>query len=497
MKVLLAALLLVQTPVADPVVESDPLPPRRYYLRAAVETGLLLAAGAAWYWRDANPSRHPLRFDWPSWEGKLTLEALRFDDNTFNTNALGHPYAGVAYFQIARGNGLGFGGAYAAAVLSSTFWEYFVEFVETPSLNDLVMTPVAGAVVGESMFRLGGLFAAGAPTLGNRIGNLLFSPVAALNDILAGRSPRRWAPVDERGFPRDMYHRFVLEACGQTATLDGDARHEAVLGLDAVVVAHPGYRRPGKKLTAVAPGQWSRLAGRLLLGSDGAPSGYSFQSSTVLLGTYLRSYAPAGVLGTATPRGLGLMLGLGSSFDYLARDLPGGWERLASAGLLGPVAEVTADGTDVGLRLSVGAYYSIGLVQSSTYVDGGAIPLPLWRKTSPLRSEGYYHGHGLTGAGGLAVRVAWLELGMTGELQAFRTLAGRDRFQERLRGEPTLADSRFTRALWGAVAPLGGELRLTTRFEHVQRHSLAGGWPLPRSSISNERRVLLGGTVVY
>jgi hypothetical protein len=492
MKVLLAALLLVQAPITEAEL---PQPPR-YYLRAALETGLLLAAGAAWYWRDADPGRHPLRFDWPSWEEKLRLEALRFDDNRFDTNALSHPWAGVAYFQVARGNGLGFGGAYAAAVLSSTFWEYFVEFVETPSLNDLIMTPVAGAVVGESSFRLGTLLAAGAPTLGNRIGQLLFSPVAALNEMMAGRGPERWGPLDEHGFPRRMYHRFTLEVAAQTATMAGASRHEAALGADAVVVAHPGYRRPGRRITRVRAGQWSRLAGRLLLDSGGPPTGYAFHSSTVLLGSYLRRYAPADDP-RAAPPGLGLLLAVGTSFDYQARELRGAWERLASVGLLGPAIELTAEGNDVGMRLALAAHYSVGLVQSATYADDGPLALPAWRKTSPLRNDGYYHGHGLTGAASLMVRLARLELAMSSELQAFRSLAGRDRFQERLRAEPSLADRRFTRALSGGVTPFRGRLRLASRLEHVRRHSRAGGWPAPRSAISNERRVLFGASVVY
>ena len=34
--------------------------------------------------------------------------------------------------------------SFIASVLGSTFWEYFVEIPEHPSLNDMIMTPSAG-----------------------------------------------------------------------------------------------------------------------------------------------------------------------------------------------------------------------------------------------------------------------------------------------------------------------------------------------------------------
>jgi hypothetical protein len=309
-----------------------------------------------WYWRGGTP-RDPAHqsFSWSDWKRKLTLQTLALDDDRFDTNALSHPQAGMVYYQIARGNGLGFGSSYVATFLSSAFWEYLVEYVEVPSLNDLVMTPVAGVVVGESSFRLGRLFAAGRPSPGNLIGQLAFSPVATLNDLMAGRSPFHPGPLGSE-VSRGMYHRFALGLGAQTVDLDSvEYRQEASFSLDGMVVAHPSYRRPGRRVTAVRPGEWTRMAGGLQLGPRGVPVGYAFHSSTVLWGRYLRSIAERapGASRHQPLRGTGLMLGLGSSFDYLGRDLPGGWERLASAGLLGPAAEFTADGDSVGLRLAV------------------------------------------------------------------------------------------------------------------------------------------------
>jgi hypothetical protein len=435
-----------------------------------------------WYWRGGTP-RDPAHqsFSWSDWKRKLTLQTLELDNDRFDTNAVAHPQAGVVYYQIARGNGLGFWTSYVSTFLASAFWEYVVEYVEVPSLNDLVMTPVAGTVVGESSFRLGRLFAAGRPSPGNLIGQLAFSPVATLNDLMAGRSPFHPGPLGSE-VSRGMYHLFALGLGAQAVDLDAiEYRQEAAFQLDGVVVAHPGYRRPGRRVTAVRPGEWTRMALGLQLGTNGVPVGYGFHSSTVLWGRYLRSVAERdpGADRRRPLRGTGLMLGLGSSFDYQGRDLPGGWERLASAGLLGPAAELTMDGKDVGLRLAINGQYSLGLMRSPSYAAFG-----------PLGNQVYYHAHGLVAGGALALRLWRAELGLGGDLWALRALKG----AENRPGEPALADIRRTVSLLGGVQPFhNGRLRLTSRLDLVRRSSRAFGTTM----VSYERRVGLAAILLY
>jgi hypothetical protein len=386
----------------------------------------------------------------------------------------------MAYYQVARGNGLSFGASYTATFLASAFWEYGVEYVEVPSLNDLVMTPVAGMAIGESSFRLGRLFAASRPSPGNLLGQLAFSPVATLNDILAGRSPYHPGPLKSE-VSRGMYHRLALGLGAQTVDLGAAVyRQEAAFSLDGVVVAHPSYRRPGRQITAVRPGEWTRMSGGLQLGPDGVPVGYAFHSSTVLMGRYLRRVAERapGTSRRQAPPGGGLLMALASSFDYEGRDLPGGWERLAQAGLLGPAAEFTADRNDVGVRVAVSGQYSLGLMRSPSYAAYG-----------PLGNQVYYHAHGLVAGGALALRLGRVDLGMDTDLRLLRALKGQDARP----GEPALADSRRTISLLAGVRPFQGRLRVATRLDQVRRRSRAFGM----SMISYERRAGLAAVLLY
>lgn len=72
------------------------------------------------------------------------------DKDLFAVNYLGHPYQGSFYYNSIRSQG-------ATAIQSSLFslahsvlWEYLVEGgTEQPSIQDLMITPIAGSLLGE------------------------------------------------------------------------------------------------------------------------------------------------------------------------------------------------------------------------------------------------------------------------------------------------------------------------------------------------------------
>lgn len=70
-------------------------------------------------------------------------------------NLIGHPYFGGVYYQAARKSGYRQWDSFVYAFLMSTFyWEYGIEaFAETPSVQDLVVTPVLGWIYGEWAFQ--------------------------------------------------------------------------------------------------------------------------------------------------------------------------------------------------------------------------------------------------------------------------------------------------------------------------------------------------------
>jgi hypothetical protein len=449
-----------------------------HYRRAMFWTLALLSGGTLWYWRNPKGQTDDwdLSFDWHSWRRKLDLQAVRFDTNLFTTNAISHPISGSTYFHAARENGLSFFQSYLAAFAASTFWEYFVEFHELPSLNDMIMTPAGGMVLGESEYRLGRFFSSGPPTLANRAGAWIFTPISSLNNLLDGRRPSRIGPP--------MYHHVYLELGGASTSMEGRPRRDELsLGLGSFIVAHAGYRQPGTSSVVVGPGVWSGLSLRLLT-EGSAPQGVSVHGRTLFAGRYAKSYVERG-------DGEGLLLGVGGSFNYDVRMLDPGWDRVASVGLLGPMTELTVDRPWLHLRLSLSAAYSFAILTSLAWRIYGASVPPEDVQTS-LREEGYYYGHGITGNAALTLRVSLVEVALTSDVGLFRSLDGRDRYEERRRADLSLHDTRATFTAMAALRVFAG-LAVTGRIERVERTSRM----LDRTVSADETRLGLFSTLLF
>jgi hypothetical protein len=435
------------------------------YLFTALETALVLAGGTVWYFRNGVDERWDRATEWRAWRRKMMGEDIVFDPDHFNTNAVGHPVGGVAYYQIARGNGLGPGASFVSSFLASMFWEYFVEIPEHPSLNDLILTPGGGAVIGEATYQLGRYFANSGTSLGRCAGAFLFSPIASLNDPPVCRSrPGALLPRAKLGLSVGL----------NRAIFDGNAvRDELAVALGSSIVTHRAYERPGRGSEVVGAGQWSSLYGDARIGA-GRIDGVWFHAQTVWGGRYDRHYrVTVGETdvpnGARRPRGWGMMLGLGSSFDYRLRDLPRVRDRVAALGLGGPVFELVARGSVV-LRASLSVQYAFAIVGSMAYRTDGNLLVGQVIKT-PLRDSGYYYAHGVVSAATVA-----LDFGPIGFVTDARggwywSIDIADPEQSNIQRQVLLRDDRvyLTAAMWSR--PVIGALRFGLAVEHIRRSS--------------------------
>lgn len=120
------------------------------------------------------------------WINNVT-EGPVWDRDDAILNFVMHPYFGGAYYQSARKSGYRQWDSFLySALMSTVFWEYGVEaFAETPSMQDLVVTPVLGWVYGEWAFNTEReIWAGGGTVLGSEyLGNtalFLLDPVDAV-----------------------------------------------------------------------------------------------------------------------------------------------------------------------------------------------------------------------------------------------------------------------------------------------------------------------------
>lgn len=75
------------------------------------------------------------------------------DKDKFYINYVLHPYWGATYYIRARERGLSKGESFLYSTLISSMYEFGVEaFFERPSIQDLVVTPIAGSLLGAYLF---------------------------------------------------------------------------------------------------------------------------------------------------------------------------------------------------------------------------------------------------------------------------------------------------------------------------------------------------------
>jgi hypothetical protein len=77
-----------------------------------------------------------------------------FDKDNAAVNYLGHPYFGMQFYLSQRNYGESPLYSFLFSAFTSTCFEYFIEsWSERPSIQDLIITPIVGSILGELVFR--------------------------------------------------------------------------------------------------------------------------------------------------------------------------------------------------------------------------------------------------------------------------------------------------------------------------------------------------------
>ena len=79
-----------------------------------------------------------------------------WDEDGFDVNQVGHPTQGALVYTAARAQGLSYWQSLAYPTLASLIWEIGMEN-ESPSINDMITTPMSGVAFGEIIHRLSAL----------------------------------------------------------------------------------------------------------------------------------------------------------------------------------------------------------------------------------------------------------------------------------------------------------------------------------------------------
>lgn len=134
------------------------------------------------------------------WNNHVIKKGPEWDHDNPIFNYLLHPYAGAVYFMAARSCGFNYYQSMLYCTLVSTVgWEFGIEaFMERPSIQDIFITPLAGAAIGEAFYHLKrGIVGNGYELFGSRfLGGLacfFLDPVNEFVGLFAGNPARREA----------------------------------------------------------------------------------------------------------------------------------------------------------------------------------------------------------------------------------------------------------------------------------------------------------------
>lgn len=118
----------------------------------------------------------------------LTDSKWVFDNDQFSVNQFLHPYSGSVYYGLARSTGLNFWESSLYSVAGSFLWEIGGEKT-SPSINDMIATPIGGTFLGEPLFRMANLLLEtddGRPGFWRELGAAIISPPTGFNRLVFG-----------------------------------------------------------------------------------------------------------------------------------------------------------------------------------------------------------------------------------------------------------------------------------------------------------------------
>ena len=134
------------------------------------------------------------------WYKHVIKKGPEWDHDKFYFNYILHPYAGAVYFMAARSCGFNaWQSLLYCSLVSNIGWEFGIEaFMERPSYQDMLITPLVGSLIGEGFYKAkraivnNGYRLLGSPVLGNIVA-FLIDPVNEVMGLFLGNPAREVA----------------------------------------------------------------------------------------------------------------------------------------------------------------------------------------------------------------------------------------------------------------------------------------------------------------
>jgi hypothetical protein len=412
-------------------------PRKRNYLRTGIEIGVVMSAAVAAYYQ--NLAFNEVDFDYGFKDGlkaKFTGKGIKFDDNDKMSN-YGHTFAGVGYFQIARSGGFNSLEAFLIALASSTTWE-LLEYREVLSINDQILTPIGGYVIGEATYQVSCALLQKNSFFAKAMAYTI-NPALATNhaiDYLKSKNKYAGQPDCKRARWSEISAKIGLDH-GQKPYL-ADEKNNVILGLDATVVNLPSYGKEGRESKLV----FDTAMAKLLVEANGNQGLIDLKViAQVMNSAYHQKNIERDDRGDL--RGYDILVGVGSASTWNDRGTSADGKHedfYGTVNILGATAHADIYYKGFNIRADIGFYGDFAMVKSYALdkykaSKGGS----LTGESAPIQRHDYYWGYGTSTLAAISVHKGRFEVGYKGQFSSANSLSGRDRFLENV--ESNYSDS--------------------------------------------------------
>jgi hypothetical protein len=368
---------------------------RSTYLRAAIETLVILGLVSAFYWGTEHSSDdfdYDISFD--TLKNKVSGKYILFEDNKIRTNSFpGHPISGAFYYLIARNNNLSRTESFLWSFASSMINELFIEFTEVASLNDIVVTPVAGATIGEAMYKFGRYFRCSK----NR-DEVLYKVLAAVIDPVALGHSFIWRDVPYRYSKDDICSYSSMQKDISIFTGVEANYHEntnnvniaPLFGFHGKLYFIPQYGQEANIDKFFKEPILSEIGIELSVTDKGADT-VRFFAKAVWAAYYRQNIARDNAGKTA---GYSFFVGLASAFGHIQYDTGEFRDWIGAVHVLGPSMELTSFHRAGYVRIGLDVFGDFAMVRSYAF-DEYKKNHRIDNIKSVLMSQNYYYAYGV------------------------------------------------------------------------------------------------------
>lgn len=403
-------------------------PRKKNYLRTGIEIGVQLSAAMAIYYK--NLVFNQVDFDYTlksGLKGKLiTGDAIKFDDNDKMSN-YGHIYAGVMYYQTARSNGFNSLESALITFASSAAWE-FLEYHEIFSINDQILTPVGGYVIGEATYQISCALLSknsiAAKTLAYTI-----NPNMGLNHAMdkAFKGDKFSAQPDCKKQRWSDISLYVGLEKGQKA-YEPNKNSDYVVGMNAEVVNIDNYNKEGKDGKLV----YDTAMVKMIVENNG---NQGLQDLRVIAQVVMAAYHQKN-LGRDEKgqlRGYDVIVGLGSASTWNDRgseELSANEDFYGTINILGATAHANIHLNGINVRADFGLYGDFAMVKGYSVESVRASRKGSTEgEASLMTRKNYYWGVGASAIMAITASKGKFDVGYVGQHSTAKSINDRNRIE--------------------------------------------------------------------